>query len=658
MAETIKEFLVSIGYRVDGSSERRFEDSMKRATLRAELLGRAIASAAEAVVRGATRIAQGFDEIYYASQRTKASVENMKSLSYAVSQLGGSYSGAMQSIEAFGARLRNNPGYDSMVRGLGIATKDGNNRLRDTATIMTELSKKLASRPRHEAIAYLEALGIDERTFDALKSGDLVRYTEEYRKKQEQLGVDQNRLAVVGKDLTVAWRSLSLTLGTMGDKILQSVGPALTKLVDKLDKFVTDNAPAIEKFFAKLTEWLEKVLDAFIQLVEKGEGPIVDMFKKIGDSVDTLTTVLTAFAAFLVGTWLVRVLGAFASVGSGFAGMLLALGMSPAALGALGIAGLGAGAYALNESDKDFSARKNAIENPGGRNPFAAIDERDAARYPKDKRNWWQRTMPKFLGGRDAPSASSSGAGDSKVHIRPGSFSAKAPGIMKRLQEDFGITEEQAAGVLGNLGHESSGLKDLQEKNPTVPGSRGGYGWAQWTGPRRRAFEAWAAEKGLDPASDEANYGFLKHELRTTHRNAIRRLKETNSTEDATRVFEETYEQAGIKHYPSREKWANRALAAARRAREVQPYGGPALPPLARMQSVQENAASFGGGSGTAGPAPLTPSASGGSTVTMQQKTDITVIGSSDPVATGNAVNSAQDRVNGTMTRNLQGAVR
>jgi tail lysozyme len=65
-------------------------------------------------------------------------------------------------------------------------------------------------------------------------------------------------------------------------------------------------------------------------------------------------------------------------------------------------------------------------------------------------------------------------------------FAQKAPGIMSNLTQDFGLTREQAAGLVGNFGAETGGFAKLQEVKPLVPGSRGGWGWAQWTGPRRR----------------------------------------------------------------------------------------------------------------------------------------------------------------------------
>lgn len=145
-------------------------------------------------------------------------------------------------------------------------------------------------------------------------------------------------------------------------------------------------------------------------------------------------------------------------------------------------------------------------------------------------------------------------------------FRAKAPAIMVQLIRDFPvITPIDAAAILGNLGHESAGLTILQEIKPTVPGSKGGYGWAQWTGPRRRAYEAYCARTGKDPASDEANYAYLFLELKGiegSEGGAIGKLVAAKGLDAKVETFERAFLRAGVKHYPSRKQWAALALDA------------------------------------------------------------------------------------------------
>ena len=141
-------------------------------------------------------------------------------------------------------------------------------------------------------------------------------------------------------------------------------------------------------------------------------------------------------------------------------------------------------------------------------------------------------------------------------------FTDKAPWIVNLLRADFDLTVEEAVAILGNLGHESGGFKYFQEIKPTVPGSRGGFGWAQWTGPRRVAFEAYCKRNGLDPFSDKANYGYLFVELRGSEKAAISALKKAVGLEAKVSAFERSFERAGVINMPSRMKYAQQALAA------------------------------------------------------------------------------------------------
>lgn len=141
-------------------------------------------------------------------------------------------------------------------------------------------------------------------------------------------------------------------------------------------------------------------------------------------------------------------------------------------------------------------------------------------------------------------------------------FSNVAPTYMRMLIEDFGVTVEEAAAVFGNAGYESLGFTKLQEIKPVVKGSRGGYGWFQWTGPRRRAFEAYCKKNGFDPSSNDANYKFLFVELTTTEKRSLDKLKAASGLDNKVIAFEDAFERAGVKRYPERVKWARIALEA------------------------------------------------------------------------------------------------
>lgn len=110
--------------------------------------------------------------------------------------------------------------------------------------------------------------------------------------------------------------------------------------------------------------------------------------------------------------------------------------------------------------------------------------------------------------------------------------------LMGDLMRDYGLSQAQAAGIVGSLATESANFQTLQEINPMVPGSRGGWGFAQWTGPRRRAMESWSAERGLDLSSYDANYGYLRHELDNTPEGRILdQVRQAKTPVEAAQIF-------------------------------------------------------------------------------------------------------------------------
>ena len=158
-----------------------------------------------------------------------------------------------------------------------------------------------------------------------------------------------------------------------------------------------------------------------------------------------------------------------------------------------------------------------------------------------------------------------------------------APRYMRLAMKDFGLTTFQAAGMFGNFGHETGGFLHWQEIKPVVKGSRGGFGWAQWTGQRRKEFEAYCARNWHDPKSHDTNYGFLYFELTGTEKRALSLLKRTTTLSGATLSFMRNFERPGAPHEESRLKWAGIALDALARdgviEKPVQPSQEPAAQP-------------------------------------------------------------------------------
>ena len=120
-----------------------------------------------------------------------------------------------------------------------------------------------------------------------------------------------------------------------------------------------------------------------------------------------------------------------------------------------------------------------------------------------------------------------------------------------------GVPLPAAIGFAGNFQVESRLDPGINEIAPLVPGSRGGFGLAQWTGPRRRQLEAFAQQRGVPVSDMNMQLDFLMHELGTTESRARDRIFAAQTPEEAARAVSESFLRPGIPHL-------DRRLAAAR----------------------------------------------------------------------------------------------
>lgn len=134
-------------------------------------------------------------------------------------------------------------------------------------------------------------------------------------------------------------------------------------------------------------------------------------------------------------------------------------------------------------------------------------------------------------------------------------------GLMAR-----GLPLHVAQGIVANMVQESRLDPGINEIAPLVAGSRGGYGLNQWTGPRRRAYEAFATERGAPLDDLQTQLDFTLYELQGPERGAYNALLDTTDPVQAAQVYSEKFLRPGIPHM-------DRRLAEARRLAGIAPDG-------------------------------------------------------------------------------------
>lgn len=293
-AETIKDFLVSLGFSVDDAGAKKFGSVLAGTTANVIKMGLAVEGAALSVVAFTAKIASGLDNLYWASQRTGATVQGIQSIGYAVSQVGGSVDAARSSLESLSRFIRNNPGAEGFLNRLGVQTRDASGNMRDMAAIFTGVGQKLSSMPYYRANQYAQMLGIDENTLMAMRRG-VGQFSAQYSEMVKAIGFNADQAALSSNRFMTSLKSLGEMVGMARDKIGSNLADGLAGQIDNLRKKIIENFPKIEVTITKVIKgilWLGEIVGRVAFRIVDGVGDIIEWWGKLDAETKTLIEVI------------------------------------------------------------------------------------------------------------------------------------------------------------------------------------------------------------------------------------------------------------------------------------------------------------------------------------------------------------------------------
>ncbi|HDS0489041.1 TPA: lytic transglycosylase catalytic [Escherichia coli] len=293
-AETIKDFLVSLGFSVDDAGAKKFGSVLAGTTANVIKMGLAVEGAALSVVAFTAKIASGLDNLYWASQRTGATVQGIQSIGYAVSQVGGSVDAARSSLESLSRFIRNNPGAEGFLNRLGVQTRDASGNMRDMAAIFTGVGQKLSSMPYYRANQYAQMLGIDENTMMAMRRG-VGQFSAQYSEMVKAIGFNADQAALSSNRFMTSLKSLGEMAGMARDKIGSNLADGLAGQIDNLRKKIIENFPKIEVTITKVIKgilWLGEIVGRVAFRIVDGVGDIIEWWGKLDAETKTLIEVI------------------------------------------------------------------------------------------------------------------------------------------------------------------------------------------------------------------------------------------------------------------------------------------------------------------------------------------------------------------------------
>lgn len=304
-AETLRDFLITLGFKVDDSGMRKFQSVVTGVSVNIVKLGATVEGAALAVVGFTTQIAAGLDKMYWASHRTGASVAGIKALGYAASLTGSSAEAASGSLENLARFLRNSPGAEGFLNRLGVQTRDANGNLQDMSAIFTRVGDKLASMPYYRANQYAQLLGIDENTLMAMRRG-LNGFSADYQNMLKQTGFNANLAAKQSNQFMTSMKGLTGLFGILRDKVGSNLAGGLSREIDNLRKRLLDNFPKIERVLTILISGIIRVgemVGRVIWRMSQAIGQIFDWWRNLDGKSKKL---ITTFSGLATAIWVLN----------------------------------------------------------------------------------------------------------------------------------------------------------------------------------------------------------------------------------------------------------------------------------------------------------------------------------------------------------------
>ncbi|HBT4564089.1 TPA: lytic transglycosylase domain-containing protein [Klebsiella pneumoniae] len=321
-AETLKDFLISLGFKVDDAGAKKFDAIVTGATLKAIELGTKVELAAASVVAFTAKVSSSLDNLYWASQRTGATVEGIKRIGFAVSQMGGSVDAARGSLESLAQFIRTSPGAEGFLNRLGVQTRDASGNMRDMASIFTGVGQRLSSMPYYRANQYAQMLGMDENTLLAMRRG-IGEYMGQYNAMKKAIGFNPDQAAAASNRFMTSLRSFGEMAGMARDKIGSNLAGGLAGAIDNLRRQILDNFPKIERTINSVVKgilWMGEAVGRVVYRLIQATVDIRDWWKGLDEDskklIGTLGGMLVVWrllnAAMLASpiTWVLALAGA------------------------------------------------------------------------------------------------------------------------------------------------------------------------------------------------------------------------------------------------------------------------------------------------------------------------------------------------------------
>jgi len=273
---TLEEFLVSIGYSVSDGDVNAWTGALEKFEGWIGRLGEALDRFERRAASLFAETTVGLDQMNFAAQRTGASVDTLKALTYSLGQMGIGSGRAQGIIESFAAQMRKLPSLAVIQQQFGVKVTSGG-APRDTASLLKDTIRGLDKLEYPVAAKYAELFGIPEEEYNVLRGNadKIDRLDKEQQEAFRRFGVDGNAAGESSTLLSIGWRQALMSLDALMSKVAMSIGPAITPLLSQLNDWLAAHQDRIvavcERILTALSDLVRDLQQWFVAF-----GPVGD----------------------------------------------------------------------------------------------------------------------------------------------------------------------------------------------------------------------------------------------------------------------------------------------------------------------------------------------------------------------------------------------
>jgi methyl-accepting chemotaxis protein len=172
---TLASYLVKIGFDVDKAAQAKMTNAVRDGAAQAQLFTDAVESAVKSFASMVGKIADGLEDLYYASKRTNSSVAEIQSIERTAERMGAKVGEATSSLENFSRFLKQNPNSREWVAGLAHISQAAVKGMSDAQLLQATVKDLSKTAPLSLRYAWMSELGISENTWRAMSDGSWLK---------------------------------------------------------------------------------------------------------------------------------------------------------------------------------------------------------------------------------------------------------------------------------------------------------------------------------------------------------------------------------------------------------------------------------------------------------------------------------------------------